>query len=151
MAKEIERKFLVVNDSFLSAEIKRVDIVQGYLSTDPDRTVRIRCAAEKAFLTVKTRNSGAVRNEWEFEIPADRAREMLETVKCPVICKTRFYVRAVDGHIWEIDCFHGRLEGLKLAEIELEAEDESFEIPEFAGDEVTSDPRYYNSNLVDQA
>lgn len=147
MGKEIERKFLVVNDSFIGLSKDKVEIIQGYLSTVPERTVRLRIAGRKAFLTVKTRNEGPVRNEWEFEITESEAREMLEHAAVGILSKTRYFVEAADGNVWEVDCFHGDLEGLCIAEIELKTAGAQFAIPDFVGAEVTGDPRYYNSNL----
>lgn len=151
MAKEIERKFLVKDDSYLDAAYTSIEMEQGYISTDPDATVRIRIAGDEAFLTVKSRNRGAVRHEWEFAVDAAEAREMLEEVSAHVLAKTRYLVREEGGLVWEVDCFHGRLDGLVIAEIELPSEDTPFERPDFIGDEITGDPRYYNSNLAAQA
>jgi len=150
MAKEIERKFLVVDDSYRTMASVHVNISQGYLSCDPDRTVRVRLWDNRGYITVKTKNSGAVRNEWEYEIPAEDARAMLDEACESVLCKTRLLVPGADGLIWEVDEFHGRLEGLVVAEIELPAEDTPYVKPAFTGREVTGDPRYYNSNLASQ-
>lgn len=145
MAKEIERKFLVCGD-FEPYVKHRFDIAQGYLSTDPDRTVRIRIRDNQGFITVKTRNNGCVRNEWEFEIPVDDARDMLAA--CPVcLVKTRCIADAGNGLYWEIDVFGGKNQGLIVAEIELPTPDTTFARPEWLGEEVTGDPKYYNSNL----
>ena len=149
MAKEIERKFLVKDKSFISAAFDVIDIAQGYLSVDPDRVVRVRIAGEKAFLTVKTRNNGPVRHEWEYEIPIKDAGEMLQSAT-HTIAKTRYFVKGSDGHVWEVDCFKGGNEGLIVAEIELADTEIAFEIPDFVGEEVTGDARYYNSNLAAQ-
>ena len=147
MAKEIERKFLVRNDSYKAFAVGNDEIAQGYISTDPDGTVRVRLKGEKAFLTVKTRNQGCVRNEWEYEIPAADARQMLENCRGCIISKTRYYIPADDGLQWEVDEFHGTRQGLTVAEIELPSEDTAFAIPSFIGDDVTGDPAYYNSSL----
>ena len=109
--------------------------------------MRVRLKGEKAFLTVKTRNQGCVRNEWEYEIPAADARQMLENCRGCIISKTRYYIPADDGLQWEVDEFHGTRQGLTVAEIELPSEDTAFAIPSFIGDEVTGDPAYYNSSL----
>lgn len=146
MGKEIERKYLVVNDSYRQAAVASHTIAQGYLSTDPDRTVRVRILDTRGFLTVKTRNRGAARMEWEFEIPAHDAREMLSAC-LRTVEKTRYIVPAENGLRWEVDEFRGRLDGLVLAEIELPAEDCPVVPASFIGQEVTGDPRYYNSNL----
>ncbi len=147
MAKEIERKFLVVSTSYRDIALKRHHIVQGYLNADPKATVRVRIKDDQAYLTVKGLNSGAVRDEWEYSIPLADAREML--ARCSsgrVIDKTRYVVMS-GMHCWEIDEFHGELAPLKIAEIELSNADEAFDKPDFIGKEVTGDIRYYNSTL----
>lgn len=151
MAKEIERKYLVKDDSYKGMATGIVEIAQGYLSTDPDRTVRIRIIGENANITVKTRNHGAERNEWEYEIPADEAKEILEEACVGFISKTRYLIPESHGLMWEVDEFHGANEGLKVAEIELPAPDAAFSLLPFVGEEVTGDPAYYNSNLSSQA
>lgn len=151
MAKEIERKFLVTDNSFKDLAINTIEISQGYLSVDADRTVRVRIYGDSAFLTVKTRNVGAIRNEWEYEIPLVDAQHMLDAAAINRLSKTRFIVPANDGLFWEVDCFHGNLEGLVVAEIELPRENTFFVKPSFIGREVTGDPFYYNSNLATQA
>ena len=144
MGKEIERKFLVTDQSYREQSDSQVPIAQTYLSVNPDSTVRVRIAGTKGFITVKTRTNGPVRNEWEYEIPIEDAREMmLSAAVAPVIEKTRYRV----GH-WEIDEFHGCLEGLTVAEIELNDENETFTKPSFIGREVTHDNRYFNSVLA---
>lgn len=147
MAKEIERKFLVKNSSFMDISDSRRDIKQGYISRRPEGTVRVRICGDKAFLTVKGRNKGAVRDEWEYQVPVEDAMQML--ARCTegnVIEKTR-YIVPFGGLKWEIDVFHGAHEGLVVAEIELPAPDTPFTQPPFIGREVTGDQRYYNSNL----
>ena len=152
MAKEIERKFLVVDNSYRESAESVIEIIQGYLSADPDRTVRIRLYGDKAFLTVKTRNDGALRHEWEYEIPAEDAREMLEKAAVNVLSKRRYLVPASEkGLVWEVDEFGGALSGLVIAEVELPELDTPVNLPVFVGDEITGDPRYYNSNLAAQA
>ncbi len=148
MAQEIERKFLVVNDLYKSMACRCEEIAQGYLSAEPERTVRVRIKGEKAYLTVKTRNNGCTRNEWEYEIPLADAREMLAACCGTTLSKTRHYISASeDGLVWEVDEFHATLEGLVVAEIELPAEETPFTKPAFIGDEVTGNPAYYNSAL----
>lgn len=144
MAKEIERKFLVSNDSYKQLANRSINIIQAYLSTAPKATVRIRIAGERAFLTIKGKNNGAVRSEWEFQIPVEDAREMInECAVTNTIEKTRHYAGP-----WEIDEFGGRLAGLTVAEIELKNENDEFDNPGFIGREVTTDCRYFNSSLV---
>ena len=147
MAKEIERKFLVVNDSYKELCNTVLNISQGYITTDKKAVVRVRTCNEKGFLTIKGENSGAVRDEWEYEIPVADARDMLE--RCAdgaVITKTR-YIVPFEGWIWEVDEFHGHNEGLVVAEIELPSADSPFRVPLFVGKEVTGNPAYYNSNM----
>jgi adenylate cyclase len=147
MGEEIERKFLVSGEAWReTAEGTRYR--QGFLSTEPERTVRVRVAGPRGSITVKGKNLGARRAEFEYEIPVADAERMLDTLcKRPLIEKVR-YVLAVGAHTWEIDVFEGDNAGLVVAEIELRREDEAFERPEWIGDEVTDDPRYFNSNLV---
>lgn len=146
MAKEIERKFLVANDVFFSMASRSVDIEQGYLCTDPDSTVRVRIKGDEAFITVKSRNYGATRNEWEYSIPVSDAREMMEC--CRGVIKKRRFLVPYDGLVWEVDVFGGRHSGLVVAEVEIGSEDVRLSLPPFVGEEVTSDPRYYNSVLA---
>ena len=145
MPKEIERKFLVVSDEYKSSPRKYYK--QGYLSVEPDKTVRVRVVGDMGFLTVKGRNNGISRAEYEYEIPAADANDMLDNlVKTGVIEKWR-YVCVVDGKKWEVDEFLGDNAGLVVAEIELQSEDEPFTKPAWTGDEVSGDERYYNSSL----
>lgn len=147
MAKEIERKFLVKNDSFISQSIRTEIIKQGYISTEKEATIRVRTKNDKAYITIKGINTGATRNEWEYPIPAKDAEDMIEKLcKANIISKTRHIIEH-DGKTWEIDVFDGRHSGLILAEIELSSEDEIFSIPPFIGEEVTNNPKYYNSEL----
>lgn len=144
MAKEIERKFLVRNDDYRLSASHKIDIMQAYISDRIEATVRVRIAGESAFLTVKGRTTGAVRDEWEYPIPFDDAMEMIRSCSAgPAIDKTRYHVGP-----WEIDEFHGALEGLVVAEIELDNENQEIELPDFIGREVTGDARYYNSSLA---
>lgn len=149
MAKEIERKFLVVDDGYKEMAIKSYDIIQGYLNVDPERTVRVRVKGDHAFLTIKGITQGCERDEWEYEIPITDAREMLHKLcSSTLLSKTRFIVP--QGRLtWEVDEFHGRHEGLVIAEVELPSAEMSLEeVPSFVGVEVTGDSRYYNSELV---
>ena len=149
MSAEIERKFLVAGDGWRDAA-KGTQYRQGFLCTEPERTVRVRLAGSRGSITVKGKTVGARRDEFEYEIPASDAEQMLDTLcKRPLIEKIR-YTLPVGRHIWEIDVFEGDNAGLIVAEIELESEDEAFDKPDWAGDEVTDDPRYFNSNLVAQ-
>lgn len=146
MAKEIERKFLVAGDGWRGDADSGTHIVQGYLSTDPDATVRVRMAGGKAFITVKGRNNGAVRDEWEYEIPVADARQMIALCR-GIIDKTRYRVPAGNGMCWEIDVYHGRHQGLVTAEIEMPAADTPVTLPCWIEREVTGDVNYYNSTL----
>lgn len=147
MSKEIERKFLVRGD-FKSQAFRSERIIQGYLSSVPERTVRVRIKGNEGFITIKglSNASGLTRYEWEKEIPVDEARELLQLSEPGMIDKTRYLVQ-VGKHVFEVDEFYGDNEGLILAEIELQSEDEPFEIPEWLGKEVTGDPQYYNATL----
>ena len=148
MNYEIERKFLVKGE-FKSQAFTYRRIVQGYLSSVPKRVVRIRIKGDEAYLTVKSTVSanGLTRFEWEKEISVDDAEVMLTFCEKEIIEKTRYLVK-VGAHIFEVDEFYGSNEGLFVAEVELQAEDEEFEKPDWLGKEVTHDVRYYNSMLV---
>ena len=148
MAQEIERKFLVDGD-FKSEAFKETRITQGYLSSVPERTVRVRVKGDKGFITIKGigDETGASRYEWEKEIPVDEVKELLKICEPGVIDKTRYLVKHGD-HIYEVDEFYGDNEGLVIAEVELQSADESFEKPQWLGEEVTGDVRYYNSMLM---
>ena len=147
MAKEIERKFLVSGE-FRQDSPESYRIMQGYICSDPDRTVRVRVRGDKGFLTIKGRSSedGLSRYEWEKEIPVSEAFELMALCGSGVIDKTRYLV-PFGGHTYEVDVFYGANEGLVLAEIELSDEQEAFEKPSWLGEEVTGDVRYYNSML----
>lgn len=147
MAVEIERKFLVDGEFRHIAE-SSVRVVQGYLSSLPERTVRVRVYGDRGFITIKGigSSSGMSRFEWEKEISCEEAMSLLEICEAGVIDKTRHIVRVGD-HVYEVDEFHGDNEGLVVAEIELSSEDESFVRPDWLGREVTGDSRYYNSML----
>ena len=144
MPADIERKFLVNGSEWRG--VNGVRCIQGYLNRDKERTVRVRIAGEKAFLTIKGVTRGATRAEYEYEIPVADAEPLLKLCDGPLIEKTRHTV-ACSGITWEIDEFHGENEGLVVAEVELQKEDQYFERPGWLGVEVTNDPRYYNSNL----
>lgn len=149
MALEIERKFLVLNEAFKSEAFQSTRIIQGYISSVPGRTVRIRIKGEKGFITIKGigSSSGASRFEWEKEIPADEAAELLKICEPGLIDKTRYEVRS-GIHIFEVDLFYGDNLGLVIAEVELTDEKESFVRPTWLGKEVTGIAEYYNSSLV---
>jgi adenylate cyclase len=143
MGVEIERKFLVVGDHPMD---EAVEMMQGYLCKDPGRTVRVRLEDEKAVITIKGETLGITRLEYEYEIPFEDARELLDLTIDSIVEKTRYHHRT-DSHVWEIDVFKRRNKGLVVAEIELKDEDEVFEKPSWVGEEVTHDPRYANSSL----
>lgn len=145
---EIERKFLVCGD-FKSSASKALRITQGYLSSVPERTVRVRVKGDNGYITVKGAGSasGASRFEWEKEISLEDAEALMRLCEPGVIDKTRYLVK-VGNHTFEVDEFYGDNEGLTVAEVELSSEDEAFEKPLWLGREVTGDPRYYNSALV---
>ncbi len=149
MGVEIERKFRV--RAGWRPDGAGEEIAQGYLSSVPERTVRVRLRGGRGYLTVKGKNGGADaarRAEFEYEIPAADARALLALAEPGVIEKERCLVPMADGHTWEVDVFHGENEGLVVAEIELGAEDEPFARPDWLADEVTGDARYYNSSLA---
>ncbi len=148
MAQEIERKFLV-QGNYKAFSKKSTRITQGYLSSVPERTVRVRIKGDKGFITIKGigNASGASRYEWEKEIPVSEVDELLKICEPGVIDKTRYLVEA-GAHTFEVDEFYGDNDGLVVAEIELSSEDETFEKPQWLGQEVTGDAKYYNSNLM---
>lgn len=147
MPKEIERKFLLRGDAWRASAGEGTSYQQGYLSTDLARTVRVRLAGERGALTVKGPSVGATRDEFEYAIPAVDARTMLDHLCEHTIEKTRYVIEHL-GHTWEVDEFHGANAGLVVAEIELASEAETFARPAWVGEEVTADPRYFNSNLA---
>jgi len=148
MGIEIERKFLVRDSSWKSQSSHNVYYRQGYINDAKACSIRVRVAKDKAHLNIKSATLGIHRHEYEYEIPLDEANEMLNSFSLgAVIEKTRFFVEHT-GHTWEVDVFAGDNEGLVVAEIELSAEDEAFDLPSWAGDEVSDDPRYYNVCLV---
>ena len=158
---EIERKFLVVGEDYKQLAVSRYTITQGYLCKEPDRTVRVRIKTSqngqgKAFLTIKSKpnNMGFSRFEWEKEIDMEDAKQLIQMCLNPIE-KTRWLIPAEvekisdesTSAVWEVDEFHGRLEGLVIAELELETEKQTFCKPSFVSEEVTGDPRYYNANM----
>lgn len=145
---EIERKFLVLNNDFMDLAVTKNRIVQGYLNSDPERTVRIRIKGNQGFLTIKGKgnDSGTTRLEWETEIPLAEAEKLLTLCESGVIDKTRYEILS-DKHMYEVDIFAEENEGLIIAEIELTSENESFEKPYWLGEEVTGNKQYYNSYL----
>jgi adenylate cyclase len=148
MATETERKFLV-KGKFRHLAVKEINIIQSYLSIDPDKTIRLRIADEKAFLTIKGRplKNTITRNEWEVQVPVTDAQEMILLCLPGRIVKTRYLIPS-GRHVFEVDIFHEKNEGLIIAEIELISEDEQFVKPDWLGEEVTGNPDYYNANLI---
>lgn len=146
--QEIERKFLVTSEAFKSAAHKRTRIVQGFLNTHPERTVRVRIQGNDGFITIKGKSnkSGLSRFEWEKQISQAEAEELLHLCEPGIIEKTRYEIFS-DNHTFEVDDFMAENEGLIIAEIELGSENEPFSKPEWLGKEVTGDVKYYNSNL----
>ena len=147
MGKEIERKFLLTGDSWKDMA-KGILYRQGYLSTVKERTVRVRTIDDKGYLTIKGITTGATRAEYEYEISVSDANEMLDNLcEKPIIEKKRYKIE-YEGLIWEVDEFFGENNGLVFAEVELTSEDQSIKKPEWIGEEVTGDPKYFNSNLI---
>lgn len=148
MGIEIERKFLVKSLHWKKNITEAIPIRQAYLCSDPERTVRVRLWGTEGKLTIKSKAKNSSRLEFEYDIPSSEALKMLDAL-CPFpqIQKTRFLVQN-GRHVWEVDVFEGHNEGLIVAEIELEAEDESFELPDWVGEDVTEDHRYSNSSLA---
>jgi CYTH domain-containing protein len=145
---EIERKFLV--NKLLWAQLNKPipkRIQQAYLSDDKNCTVRVRTKGSKGFLTIKGKSVGISRSEYEYEIPLDEAEKMIAEF-CPKVLSKDRYEIYVGKHLWEVDIFHGKLAPLIIAEIELSREDESFQLPEWVGKEVSDDTEYYNSRLI---
>ncbi len=149
MAFEIERKFLVSDNTFVSLASSRHHIIQAYLSTEPARTVRIRICDDKAWITVKGKNQGATRHEWEYEIPVADASEMIDLCTTGVLAKWR-YIVPFAGYKWEVDVYENKLAPLIVAEVELENADADVVLPPFVSKEVTGDKRYYNSALAER-
>ena len=146
MGKEIERKFLVVSGEWKQLGAGTL-FRQGYLNSAKERVVRVRTMGEAAALTVKGITTGATRLEFEYDIPREDANQLLELCEQPIIEKTRYRIPTGEL-VWEIDEFHGVNDGLIVAECELESEDQKIDKPGWIGEEVTGDPRYFNSNLI---
>ena len=145
---EIERKFLVQSEEFKAISFAKNEISQGYLNSNSERTVRVRIKGNQGYLTIKGKGNetGMSRLEWEVEIPVDEAKMLLNLCEIGVISKMRYEVK-FGNHVYEVDEFFGENEGLVLAEIELKSEDEAFEKPDWLGEEVTNNEKYYNSYL----
>ncbi len=145
MAKEIERKFLIDAEKW-AKQGNPVEMCQGYLAISGDKIIRVRIAGSKAYITIKGNLQGISRDEFEYEIPVDDARQLMNLCEGNPVEKTRYnYLFA--GKMWEIDLFHGANNGLIVAEIELNSEDEPFEKPSWIGEEVSTESKYYNFNL----
>ena len=146
---EIERKFLVKSDAFMAQATHHYEIEQGYLCKEPGKTIRVRIRDAQAFLTIKSGKlrEGLAKFEWDREIEVEDAQELMKLCLPGTIQKTRYIIPANIHSVWEVDVFHGRKEGLVLAEIELEDENETFDKPEWLGEEVTGQPQYYNANM----
>jgi adenylate cyclase len=147
MAQEIERKFRVANDDWRAMTSSSSSLKQGYLSSSAEATVRVRLEDNLGTLTIKSKTKGITRNEFEYAIPAQEAKELLMLCSGPLIEKTRYRIPQ-ENHTWEIDVFEGDNDGLIIAEIELTSEDDYFVKPQWLGEEVSGDSRYYNSNLA---
>jgi adenylate cyclase len=145
---EIERKFVPSGNGWRALGTPLL-LRQGYLSSDPARVVRVRIEGGQAFMTIKGKSVGATRGEWEYPIPPADANELLALCEQPLVEKYRRRIEFA-GNVWEVDEFLGANQGLVVAEIELQAEDQPFDKPDWIGDEVTHDKRYYNSNLARQ-
>lgn len=145
---EIERKFLVKSEEYKNSSFEKNEIAQGYLNSNPDRTVRVRIKGSQGYLTIKGKGNetGMSRLEWEKEIPVDEARTLMNICESGVITKIRYEIK-FGNHVYEVDEFFGENEGLVIAEIELKSEDETFEKPDWLGEEVTNNEKYYNSYL----
>ena len=147
MGVEIERKYLLKNKEWRARAGEGIEIRQGYLNSAKERTVRIRINGGVGLITVKGETINSTRKEYEYQIPIEDAEELLELCEKPIVEKTRFEI-IHNQKVWEIDEFKGGNKGLIVAEIELEDENEELEFPLWIGEEVTSDPRYYNANLI---
>lgn len=147
MGLEIERKFLINHAKWATAEKpKREFYRQGYMLTDPNKTIRVRATDTKGFLTIKGKSEGATRAEFEYEIPKEEAIQLLDMFAVSDLTKYRYKI-VFAKKLWEVDVFLGENEGLIIAEIELSSEDETFDLPDWATEEVTGEKKYYNSNL----
>ena len=148
MALEIERKFLVDAKKVVKLKLTGGErISQGYLSTDPNKIVRVRIKKNLGFLTIKSANIGIVRQEFEYEIPLSDAEEILKLCAPNILKKVRYKIDYA-GHVWEVDIFEGKHAGLIMAEVEINSIDEFVKIPDWVGEEVSDNPKYFNSNLV---
>lgn len=148
MGLEIERKYLVKNDSWRDAVESQQHVIQGYVVAAANATVRVRVKGDHAYLTIKGPSAGIGRSEYEYEVPVADGEAMLRELSAtPLVEKTRYRVRCGE-HLWDLDVFEGANAGLVMAEVELSREDEPFELPAWAGEEVSSDPRYYNASLA---
>ncbi|MEH3111940.1 CYTH domain-containing protein [Pedobacter terrae] len=148
MGKEIERKFLIHQPKWDNLTKPKGKLLrQGYLLTDQAKTIRVRATENKGFLTIKGKTIGATRLEYEYEIPVSEASELLDNFSVSELSKTRYEIE-FNGKLWEVDVFTGDNEGLIVAEIELEREDETFDLPDWIDKEVTEEERYYNANLT---
>jgi CYTH domain-containing protein len=146
--QEIERKYLVKIEELPNLDgFDSFQIRQGYLVNDPEKSIRLRTKNDKAYLTFKLGKNPLNRREFEYVLPSADALELLEAWSAKTLSKTRYLV-PFEGHLWELDCFHGYLEGLWLVEIELQTESESFALPQWVGEEVTQNPAYLNANLI---
>jgi adenylate cyclase len=147
MTLEIERKYLVINNKWKNNVTYKSEIKQGYLANVPNVSVRVRISGKAARLTIKGRSTGISRSEYEYSIPLQDAQELLKDhVAGTVIEKVRYKVKCGD-HVWDLDVFTGANQGLIMAEVELRSEEEGFEMPEWVGEEVSTDRRYYNASL----
>jgi adenylate cyclase len=148
MALEIERKFMVINDKWKDSVVSQTVIKQGYLATTEKASVRVRVGGDQANINIKGTTKGISRREYEYPIPLEEAQELLDhLVTGAAIDKVRYKVRC-GNHIWDLDLFRGANQGLVVAEVELSHEDEDFVMPDWVGDEVSMDTRYYNASLV---
>lgn len=146
MGIEIERKYLVSNDSWRETAGEGTAYEQGYLPTEDTCSVRVRIEGSEARLNIKSATLGIVRKEYEYPIPVGEARELLDNFCSDTVSKIRYHIPYA-GRTWELDVFAGANEGLIVAEVELDSEDEQPELPDWAGEEVSDDPRYYNTEL----
>jgi adenylate cyclase len=148
MLIEIEHKYLIIQSEWEKIVPEKSEIIkQAYLHSDPDKTIRIRTKGAKGFITIKGKTKGTSRPEYEYEIPLEDANELIRNFTKQLIEKTRHYI-LFEGKLWEVDVFEGENKGLIVAEIELQSETETYSIPHWIGENVTSDKRYANSNLA---
>jgi adenylate cyclase len=148
MALEIERKYLIDHKKWSKVDKPAGKLYrQGYLLTDKNKTIRVRITDSDAYLTIKGKTDGATRDEFEYKIPVADARQLLDTFSESELSKTRYEIHD-KNNLWEVDVFHDANEGLIVAEIELKSQDQEFDLPDWVTEEVTNDPKYYNSNLT---